>query len=58
MMGAELRVGYSASVIIEVEKAENVLKVPVEAVVRQGTVPSLRFSVMEKSARGGCYRPD
>jgi len=33
---AELRVGYSASVIIEVEKAENVLKVPVEAVVRQG----------------------
>ena len=33
---ADLRVGYSASVIIEVERAENVLKVPVEAVVRQG----------------------
>lgn len=32
----DLRVGYSASVIIEVERAENVLKVPVEAVVRQG----------------------
>lgn len=32
----ELRVGYSASVIIEVERASNVLVVPVEAVVRQG----------------------
>lgn len=31
-----LRVGYSASVVIEVERAENVLKVPVEAVVRRG----------------------
>lgn len=30
---AELRVGYSASVTIEVARAENVLKVPVEAVV-------------------------
>lgn len=34
---SDLRVGYSASVIIEVEKAENVLVVPIEAVVRQGT---------------------
>ena len=32
----ELRVGYSASVVIEVERAEGVLVVPVEAVVRQG----------------------
>lgn len=32
----DLRVGYSAAVVIEVERAENVLKVPVEAVVRQG----------------------
>ena len=34
---AELRVGYSASVTIEVARAENVLKVPVEAVVTQGS---------------------
>jgi len=33
---AELRVGYSASVTIEVARAEDVLKVPVEAVVVQG----------------------
>ena len=33
---ADLRVGYSASVVIEVERAENVLMVPVEAVVKQG----------------------
>ncbi|HKM42708.1 MAG TPA: efflux RND transporter periplasmic adaptor subunit [Limnochordia bacterium] len=32
----ELRVGYSASVVIEVERAEDVFIVPVEAVVRQG----------------------
>ena len=34
-IGLRTRVGYSASVVIEVERAENVLMVPV-AVVKQG----------------------
>ncbi|NMB01912.1 MAG: efflux RND transporter periplasmic adaptor subunit [Firmicutes bacterium] len=32
----DLRAGYSAAVVIEVERVENVLKVPVESVVRRG----------------------